>query len=225
MKCIIMTGATSGLGAVAAQFIAHAPNTRLIIGARRGPGSEFKSIPLDLTRLASVRGFAKAVIEELGDAEIEGLVLNAGTQFPTSDLRTEDGFETTFAVNVLAHYLLLRLMLPKLADHATVVITTSDRHDPKVNPMGPREFDIEKLARPPKHRRPTGFAAGFRAYSASKLGDLLIARGLAASNEVEIRKLNVVAYNPGFTPGTSLFRTWPLWAKVATLREGVLVSR
>jgi NAD(P)-dependent dehydrogenase (short-subunit alcohol dehydrogenase family) len=137
--------------------------------------------------------------------------LNAGTQFPTSDHRTEDGFEATFGVNVLAHYLLLRPLLPKLARNATVVITTSDTHDPKRNRMGPREFDIEKLAHPPKHQKPTGFSAGFRAYAAFKLGDLLIARGLAASGEAKTKRLNVVAYNPGLTVGTSLFRASPLW--------------
>jgi NAD(P)-dependent dehydrogenase (short-subunit alcohol dehydrogenase family) len=215
VKTIIMTGGTSGLGAIAAQAIGQAPNTRLIIGARRSAAGKVEIIPLDLTRLANVREFAKAVIEKLGDTEIDGLVLNAGTQFPTSDHRTEDGFETTFGVNVLAHYLLLRLLLPKLAHQATVVITTSDTHDPERNPMGPKEFDIEKLAHPPKHRKPTGFSAGFRAYAASKLGDLLIARGLAASNEAKTKRLNVVAYNPGLTIGTSLFRAWPLWAKVA----------
>jgi len=29
------------------------------------------------------------------------------------------------------------------------------------------------------------------------------------------KRLNVVAYNPGLTVGTSLFRAWPLWAKIA----------
>jgi NAD(P)-dependent dehydrogenase (short-subunit alcohol dehydrogenase family) len=215
MKTIVMTGGTSGLGEVAARAIAQAPNTRLIIGARRSAAGKAETTPLDLTRLASVREFAKAVIEKLGDTEIDGLVFNAGTQFPTTDHRTEDGFETAFGVNVLAHYLLLRLLLPKLARDATVVITTSDTHDPERNPMGPKEFDIEKLAHPPKQRKPTGFTAGFRAYAASKLGDLLIARGLAASNEARTKSLNVVAYNPGLTIGTSLFRAWPLWAKVA----------
>ena len=148
--------------------------------------------------------------------------MNAGTQFPTSDHRTDDGFETTFGVNVLAHYLLLRLLLPKLARDATVVITTSDTHDPKRNPLGPKEFDIEKLAHPPKHRKATGFLAGFRAYTASKLGDLLIARGLAASGEAKRKHLNVVAYNPGLTVGTSLFRAWPLWAKIALGAVGLV---
>jgi NAD(P)-dependent dehydrogenase (short-subunit alcohol dehydrogenase family) len=215
MKTIIMTGGTSGLGQVAAHAIAQAPNTRLILGARRSVAGKVETIPLDLTRLASVREFAQAVIEKLGDAEIDGLVLNAGTQFANIDQRTADGFEATFGVNVLAHYLLLRLLLPKLAPRATVVITTSDTHDPDRNPMGPKEFDIEKLAHPPKQQKPTGFSAGFRAYTSSKLGDLLIARGLAASSEAKAKNLNVVAYNPGLTIGTSLFRGWPLWLKVA----------
>ncbi|EJN09486.1 dehydrogenase of unknown specificity, short-chain alcohol dehydrogenase [Bradyrhizobium sp. YR681] len=214
MKTIIMTGGTSGLGEIAARAIAEAPNTRLIIGARRTAAERVETIPLDLARLASVREFATAVIEKLGDTEIDGLVFNAGTQFPTIDHRTEDGFETTFGVNVLAHYLLLRLLLAKLAREAAVIITTSDRHDPKLNPMGPKEFDTDELAHPLKQRKATGFSAGFRAYSASKLGDLLIARGLAASGEAKMKKLNVVAYNPGFTAGTSLFRAWPWWAKM-----------
>jgi NAD(P)-dependent dehydrogenase (short-subunit alcohol dehydrogenase family) len=222
MKTVIMTGGTSGLGAIAADAIARAPNTQLIIGARRSAAGEVETIPLDLARLASVREFAQAVIERLGDAEIDGLVLNAGTQFPTSDHRTEDGFETTFGVNVLAHYLLLRLVLPKLARDATVVITTSDTHDPNKIPMGPKEFDTDELAHPLRHRMPTGFSAGFRAYAASKLGDLLIARGLAASNEAKTKNLNVVAYNPGLTIGTSLFRAWPLWARVAMAVVGLV---
>jgi NAD(P)-dependent dehydrogenase (short-subunit alcohol dehydrogenase family) len=222
MKTIVMTGGTSGLGKIAAHAIALTPNTRLIIGARRSATGKTGTIPLDLTRLTSVREFAHAVIERLGDTKIDGLVLNAGTQLPTSDQRTEDGFETTFGVNVLAHYLLLRLLLPKLSRYATVVITTSDRHDPKLNPMGPKEFDIETLAHPPKHRKPTGFSAGFRAYSASKLGDLLIARGLAVSVEAKTKSLNIVAYNPGFTPGTSLFRAWPLWAKIGVGVAGLV---
>jgi NAD(P)-dependent dehydrogenase (short-subunit alcohol dehydrogenase family) len=215
MKSIIMTGATSGLGEIAARAIAQAPNTRLIVGARRNAAGKVETIPLDLSRLASVGKFAQEVIERLGDTQIDGLVLNAGTQFPTSDQRTVDGFETTFGVNVLAHYLLLRLLLPKLAHDATVVITTSDTHDPKLNPMAPKQFDMEKLAHPPKQRKPTGFSAGFRAYTASKLGDLLMARGLAASGEASTKRLTIVAYNPGFTAGTSLFRAWPLWAKIA----------
>jgi len=222
MKTIVMTGGTSGLGAVAAQQIAGTPGMRLVLGARLGSQSAIETLPLDLSRLSSVREFAQGVIQELGDKLIDGLVLNAGTQFPNLEQRTEDGFESTFAINHLAHYLLLQLLLPKLAQGATVVITTSDTHDPEQNPMAPKDLDPELLAHPQARRRPTGFSAGFRAYAASKLCDLLMARGLAASDEAKAKSLTVVAYNPGLTIGTSLFRAWPLWARLAMGAVGLM---
>ena len=54
----------------------------------------------------------------------------------------------TFGVNHLAHDLLLRLLLPKLAYGATVVITTSDTHDPKTNPLAPKQLYPEQLIHP-----------------------------------------------------------------------------
>jgi NAD(P)-dependent dehydrogenase (short-subunit alcohol dehydrogenase family) len=84
--------------------------------------------------------------------------------------------------------------MPRLADGATVVITTSDTHDPETSPMGaPTSLDPSLLAHPPAAG---GFRAGFAAYAASKLCNLLTARALAANAE----SLRVVAYNPGFVP-------------------------
>ena len=137
MITVVMTGGTSGLGRVAAQQIFETPGTRLLLGARTTSKASIETWPLDLVRLASVRAFAQAIEETLGATQIDVLVLNAGTQFANNDGRTEDGFETTFAVNHLAHYLLLRLLLPKLAHGATVVITTSDTHDPRVHSVRP----------------------------------------------------------------------------------------
>jgi NAD(P)-dependent dehydrogenase (short-subunit alcohol dehydrogenase family) len=130
MKTVVMTGGTSGLGQVAAQQIFETPDTRLLLGAGAKRETAIETWPLDLSRLARVRAFAQAMEETRGATQIDALVLNAGTQFATNDRGTEDGFATTFAVNHLAHYLLLRLLLPKLAHGATVVITTSDTHDP-----------------------------------------------------------------------------------------------
>jgi len=223
MKTVIMTGATAGLGEVAAQQISRTPNSRLIIGARnsRGP-TDITVLPLDLARLANVRMFAEAVFERLNGAGIDALVLNAGAQFPNVDQRTEDGFETTFAVNHLAHYLLLRLLLPKLAEHACVVITTSDTHDPKKNPIAPPlHADAERLAHP-GHENERRFMAGFRAYSTSKLCNVLTARALATSPEAKARKFCVIAYNPGFTPGTSLQRAWPLPVRMLMTAIGLM---
>ena len=146
-RIVVMTGATSGIGANAAVRIAAQPNIRLIIGARGGhsgpEGAEV--IPLDLASLASVRTFADDVKKRLDGAHIDMLVLNAGIQTSDATQRTVDGFEVTFAVNHLAHYLLARLLVPCMADDGRLVITTSDTHDPAVFSGAPKTLDPEAL--------------------------------------------------------------------------------
>ncbi|WP_158790667.1 hypothetical protein [Granulicella sp. L60] len=104
--------------------------------------------------------------------------MNAGAQFGTTNHRTGDGFESTFVINHLAHYLLLSLLEPSLAKNATIVITTSDVHDPKQVPFGPKELDPEALAHP---KDKGGFMPGIRAYASSKLCNLLTARAFEIS--------------------------------------------
>ena len=152
-RVVIMTGATAGLGAHAAQHIAAQPGTRMIIGARgsgRTAPSGVEVIPLDLASLASVREFADAVTSRLGDARVDALVLNAGMQTSNNERRSAEGYELTFAVNHLAHYLLARLLVPRMADHGRLVITTSETHDPAVTPIAPKSLEPQVLARPVK---------------------------------------------------------------------------
>ena len=212
MKTVVMTGGTAGFGAIAAKKISDTPNTKLILGARDTKNSSIDALPLDLARLADVRSFGQALTKKLDGTKIDVLILNAGAQFGNTKHRTEDGFESTFAINHLAHYLLLRLLTPNLAKNATVVITTSDVHDPKMNPLGPKKLEPETLAHP--NNKSNGFIPGFRAYSSSKLCDLLTARAFEVSTEAQTNGIRVVAYNPGLTPDTSLYRAWPWWAKL-----------
>jgi NAD(P)-dependent dehydrogenase (short-subunit alcohol dehydrogenase family) len=197
---IVMTGATSGIGAQAVKQLAAAPDTLVLTGARGHgrtvPGAEV--YPLDLASLASVRAFAAAVKQRLGDAKIDMLVLNAGAQF-AKDQRSVDGFEMTFATNHLSHYLLARLLMPDMAVGGRLILTTSDTHDPAVIPIAPRTLDPEELGHPSK-----AGAGGIRAYAASKLCNLLTARSFAALDAVKARNIQVIAYNPGLTGGTSL---------------------
>jgi NAD(P)-dependent dehydrogenase (short-subunit alcohol dehydrogenase family) len=210
MKTIVMTGGTAGIGLAAAEEMRRAPDVRVLVGARGDAPSGVETWPLDLERLASVRGFADKTGEWLGEARtLDVLVLNAGTQVRDLGQRTEDGFEATFAVNHLAHYLLLRLLTPRLADGAIVVITTSNLHDPKTNPIAPPEHaDAELLARGQVTFSPgvKDTMAVMRAYAASKLCNVLTARALASSDPALARGLRVIAFNPGFTPGTQLTR-------------------
>jgi NAD(P)-dependent dehydrogenase (short-subunit alcohol dehydrogenase family) len=212
MKTVVMTGGTAGFGAVAAKRISNTPNTKLILGVRDNKNSSIETLPLDLARLSNVRSFVQSLTKKLDGAKIDILILNAGAQFVNTKHRTGDGFESTFAINHLAHYLLLRLLTPSLAKNAIIVITTSDVHDPKQVPIGPKELDPEALAHP--QGRGNGFMPGMRAYASSKLCNLLTARAFETSTDAQINGMRVIAYNPGLTAGTSLFREWPWWAKL-----------
>ena len=212
MKTVVMTGGTGGFGVVAAKRISDTPNTKLILGARDNKSSSIDILPLDLARLSHVRSFVQELTKKLDGTKIDSLILNAGAQFGNTKHRTGDGFESTFAINHLAHYLLLRMLTPSLAKNAIVVITTSDVHDPKMVPFGPKELNLEALAHPKDNGK--GFVPGIKAYASSKLCDLLTARAFEASSDAQMNGMRVIAYNPGLTPGTSLFRAWPWWGKL-----------
>jgi NAD(P)-dependent dehydrogenase (short-subunit alcohol dehydrogenase family) len=203
MRSIVMTGGTAGIGLTAAALIRREPEVRLLVGVRGDAAGQGETRPLELARLASVRAFADSVGVWLGEGgTIDALVLNAGLQVRDIDQRTEDGFEPTFAVNHLAHYLLLRLLSPRLAEGAVVVITTSNLH------AAPAHADAGKLARGEVTLSPGAKdrMAVMRAYAASKLCNVLTARALAVSELARTRRLRVIAFNPGFTPGTQLTR-------------------
>ena len=214
-RTIVMTGATSGIGAHALQYLTAQPGTRAIIGARQPsapPASRGTEVlPLDLSSLAEVRAFAAAVLGRLDGDPIDVLVLNAGTQFMNTSAQSADGYELTFAVNHLAHYLLGRLLLAAVADGGRVILTTSDTHDPRVIRSAPKNLDIDAWARPG--------GSPLVAYSASKLGNLLTAEKIAVLPETAERHITSIAFNPGLTGGTGLSRSAP--AAVRTLMRGL----
>jgi NAD(P)-dependent dehydrogenase (short-subunit alcohol dehydrogenase family) len=229
MTTIVMTGGTSGIGAVAAHALSASAANRLVLGARgiRRKGMAARPnvelLALDLASLDSVRRFAAEVRARVG--EIDALVLNAGVTRPDVDRRTVDGFETTFATNHLGHHLLLRLLRDRLAVGARVVLTTSGAHDPaeRTRFVPPRHADARLLAHPeldPDLDRDP-LTAGGRAYAASKLCAMLTARALAGQPDTLVRGLIVVAYCPGETPGTGVARElpWPtrtMWRLMGT---------
>lgn len=195
-----MTGATSGFGVYTVREFAALPDTRVIIGARGSgrtvpPGVEV--IPLDLASLASVREFADAVKRQLGETRINILILNAGMRGSDADQRSAEGYGLTFAVNHLAHYLLARLLLSSMADHSRLVITSSNMHNPPIKALRPKSFELEEWAHPTKG----GSGDGIRAYSVSKLCNLMTAESFARLDEVKARDISVIAFNPGLTGG------------------------
>lgn len=212
---IVMTGATAGIGFEAAKRLMAREGTALIVAARAPEtaprplkdGAELRAA--DLADLASVRRLGEALA---AGPPIDALVLNAGLQC-VSRRDSTDGYELTFAVNHLAHYLLLRLLLPNLAPAARVVLTASGTHDPAEGaPLPPpRHARVEYLAHPerdPAHdKRP--YDAGRRAYTSSKLCNVMTARELARRTAADRPDLAIASFCPGFTPGTGLARSYP----------------
>lgn len=138
-RCIIVTGANTGIGFEAAKTLA-AKGARVLLACRSKdkaevakrqireahPGADVAFLPLDQADLASVRRAAEQAAEE---PRIDVLLNNAGVMFPPLT-RTEQGFELQFGVNHLGTFALTGLLLPKLArtPGSRVVVTASLAH-------------------------------------------------------------------------------------------------
>lgn len=121
---VIVTGASSGLGAIAAREFAAA-GAHVILAVRdleKGegvateirashPGAVVRLELLDVADLESVRSFADRMLSA-GEA-IDVLLLNAGISNQPYSF-TDDGIEITFATNVVGHFALTDLLLPLL---------------------------------------------------------------------------------------------------------------
>ena len=218
----IVTGGNTGLGYQCARFLARDPASLVVIATRdprkaeqaaarlRQGGGAAKALALDLSALSSVREFVET-FRRAKLPPLAGIVCNAGGQSIAVPTKTADGYETTFGVNHLAHYLLTRLLLPDLMADGGIVFVSSGTHDPK-----------EKTGMPaPRYQNGRAAAADFevgsdagkRRYTTSKLCNLYctyeFARRLAQSSDPRLRSIRVNALDPGLMPGTGLARTYP----------------
>ncbi len=216
---IVMTGGTSGFGAVTAKELIDTPGTRVFLGNRNRQVQGAQHIPLDLACLDSVRAFATEVMKNLQAEKIQVLICNAGMNHPDIDSRTVDGFETTFAVNHLAHFYLLRLLMPCLDTDARIIMTTSGTHDPAENALSapPKHANAIWLAYPEQDNTLDGKMAvnAQRAYSSSKLCTMLTVRQLAGIAGTSQNKWQCIAYDPGPTPGTGLLQKGTFFMRLA----------
>lgn len=215
---IVMTGATSGLGACAVGRLAREPDAHVIVGAR-GVGRRLPTgvdvLPLDLASLASVRKFAHDVLVRLDGTPIDALVLNAGVLLPATARCSADGFELSFAVNHLAHYLLVRLLGPHISDHGRLVMTIGSLANRWAGDDAWACFDPRTLSRPAAG----GTAGGLRAFAASKRCSLMNALYVRGLSEFKARNVRVVAFDPGLTRGSANRDTAP------SVRASVAVAK
>jgi NAD(P)-dependent dehydrogenase (short-subunit alcohol dehydrogenase family) len=205
-KCIIVTGANTGLGFEASKVLA-ARGARVILACRdegkaqaamariraETPGADLAFLPLDQSDLASVRGAAALAAQE---PRIDVLVNNAGVMFPPLT-RTKQGFELQFGVNHLGCFALTALLLPKLAETpgARVVITASLAH------RGGRIAwdDLNAEAKYSRAQR----------YSDSKLANLLFLSELDRRLRAAGSPVIAAACHPGVAPTDLMRHTGP----------------
>jgi len=190
----LVTGANRGIGkATATGLVERGAHVILVSrGANRGasvvdalnekgPGSA-ELMTADLSILDDVRRLGTQVMER--HQRLDVLINNAGTA-AYRRYTTVDGHELVFAVNHLAPFLLTLLLLPLLGatDGARVITVSSNAH---------RRIDL-KLDNLQLER---GYGA-YRAYSQSKLANVLFTRELARLLAREGSHITANALHPG----------------------------
>ena len=176
-RVCLVTGASSGIGTEIARGLARLGATVVMVARDRARGEAAcddvmrttgnDAVELTLCDLASqrqVRELAAAMVGRYPVLHV--LVHNAGLILGSRVL-TEDGLETTFAVNHLAPFLLTELLREPLeaAGSARVVTVASEAHRGA-------EIDLDD----PSAER--GYSS-WRAYAQSKLANILFTRELA----------------------------------------------
>ncbi len=220
-RTFIVTGGNTGLGFECASALATDKSVWVVVACRdvqqgeqaarhmSEAGSRVTVLPLDLAKQGSIHAF----VEQFRNRHLPplaGLVCNAGIQNVGAPTKTQQGYESTFAVNHLGHYLLSRLLLPDLSPGATITFVASGVHDPKqkTGMPEPHYVNAEMVAH---DFEPTPLA-GRRRYSTSKLCNIYctyeFARLLAESQDPRLQSLRVNAFDPGFMGATGLARTY-----------------
>jgi NAD(P)-dependent dehydrogenase (short-subunit alcohol dehydrogenase family) len=192
-KIVMITGGTSGIGKETAIGLARLNAKVVIVGRneektsvvvdeiRETTGNDkITSYLCDLSALANVRRLASDFLSD--HSRLDVLFDNAGAINSKRQV-SKDGYELTFAVNHLAHFLLTDLLLDSLkkSSPSRVIVTSSAAAN-----MGHIHFDDLMLERR---------YGGFKAYSQSKLANQLFTFELAR----RLQKTGVTAncFHPG----------------------------
>ncbi len=158
-RVAMITGGNGGIGFATVQKLV-AKGYRVILASRNQEASKkaierirstnsnakIESIPLDLASFESVRACVSAF--QAKGYPLHLLINNAGQMFDSKEGRfTADGFEMTFGVNHLGHFLFTNLLLEDLkrSAPARVITVSSELHKPS-HGMGPApDFDYDNL--------------------------------------------------------------------------------
>ncbi len=241
-KTIIITGGSQGLGFQAAKLLAKDKQTGIVI-ANRNKENTSKAVeqikaetanqnvlgfPLDLGDFNSIKQFV-VDFQNLNLPPLFALVNNAGVQYISKTRFTKQGYEQTFGVNHLGHFLLTHLLLSHLSENGKIINTASGVHKPELKTPIPVPVykTAEKLAycgaddgqKDAKELRHQGQVR----YSTSKLCNVLFTYKLAKKLSKQQGPIQVLAFDPGMMPGTGLANDYPafirfVWKNVLPLQ-------
>jgi NAD(P)-dependent dehydrogenase (short-subunit alcohol dehydrogenase family) len=195
-KVVVITGGNVGIGKEAAVGLAS-QGARVVITSRneergraardeiveRSGNADVDVMPLDLASFRSIRSFANDFVT--GHDRLDVLVNNAGLILRRRT-ETEDGFEATFGINHVGHFLLTDLLLDRLkaSAPARIVVVASMAHK-----GARRGLDFDDLESERRYR-------WMDAYNKSKLANIYFAREL--SRRLDGTGVTVNVLHPGF---------------------------
>ncbi len=192
-KTILVTGASSGIGKAAAQHLAKL-GARVVIVCRneqrgepalrdirrRSENSSVELLTADLGSQEQVRKLVRKFLQSHDRLDV--LINNAGLYLSKRTV-TDDGIETTFAVNHLAPFLLTNLLLDtlKVSSPSRVITVSSEAHRRGT-------IDFEDLCMERRYN-------WIDAYARSKLANVLFTHELA--RRLEGTGVTTLALHPG----------------------------
>ncbi|KAH0590023.1 WW domain-containing oxidoreductase [Termitomyces sp. J132] len=247
---IVLTGANGTLGlAYVAETLKYYPNYHLVLTVRndkktdintsklytilsRFPVAKYSIHTLDLASLDSVSSFASHLTLQVSSGALRPItviICNAFAWSLISGIKlTSDGYELSFQVNYLAHFVLVLQLLKSMDKmRGRVVGLSSDSHRPGGShaevfpPVLPNDF--EALLKPPADEPGKEVGKGFQRYGVSKLCVIMFIYELNRrlqwdSTYEELRAIKALAVDPGtITDSRALVRdvpgTWSLGTK------------
>lgn len=175
-KVILITGATDGIGKQSALQLAFTGATIIVHGrhAKRiqntvstikktANNPNIYGVQADFSSLQEVRSMAVAIKKQFSQLNV--LINNAGVFVPAFQ-KSKDGFELTFAINHLAHFLLTCLLIDLIQKSAParIINVSSMAHS--------HDIDFNSFVENKNY-------SGYSAYAQSKLANILFTFKLA----------------------------------------------
>jgi NAD(P)-dependent dehydrogenase (short-subunit alcohol dehydrogenase family) len=210
MSHVLVTGSSEGLGLMSARLLADDGHS-VTLHARNAARAEVARAALPAARavvvgdLSSIAGMRQVAEQANAGGPYDAVIHNAGVGYREPRIRTDDGLEHIFAINVLAPYLLTGL----IQRPGRLVYLSSGMH---------RGGDPDLTDPQWEHRRWNGS----QAYSDSKLFDVVLAFAIARrwtgvlSNALEPGWVPTKMGGPGAPDDMSLAPVTQAWLAVSS---------